>query len=70
MTPYQKHMAFNRFASSVIDKDTLAERRKMEALMKRFIRNKKYSRDLRLTHGADWVQPQCLNLELCYEEQF
>ena len=50
-------MAFNRFASSVIDKDTLAERRKMEALMKRFIRNKKYSRDLRKTHGADWVQP-------------
>jgi hypothetical protein len=57
MTPYQKHMAFNRFASSVIDKDTVAERRKMEMLMKKFIRNKKYSREVRKINGPDWVQP-------------
>lgn len=50
-------MAYNRFASSVIDKDTLAERRKMEMLMKKFIRNKKYSREVRKIHGPDWVQP-------------
>ena len=50
-------MAYNRFASSVIDKDTLAERRKMEMLMKKFIRNKKYSREVRKIHEPDWVQP-------------
>ena len=61
-------MAYNRLASTVIDKDALEERRKMEALMKKFIRNKKYSKEIRKTMGPDWVQPQCLNLELCYEE--
>ena len=51
MTPYQKHMAYNRFASTVIDKDALAERRKMEMLMKKFIRNKKNAKEMRNTMG-------------------
>lgn len=44
-------MAYNRFASTVIDKEALAERRKMDLLMKKFIRNKKNSKEMRNTMG-------------------
>ena len=33
MTPYQKHMKFNRFKSTVMDKKEIAERKKMQHLM-------------------------------------
>ena len=70
MTPYQKHMKYNRFKSTVMDKNELAERKKMQHLMQQFIRNKKFSKMLKKQFGDDFVQPQALNIELCYEEQF
>lgn len=48
-------MAFNRFTSTVMDKDQLEERRKMAFLMKKFIRNKKNSKEIRKTMGTDYV---------------
>lgn len=42
----------------------------MEQLMQQYIRNKKFSKHLKKQFGDDFIQPQALNLELCYEEQF
>ncbi len=69
MTPYQRHMAVTKFQSNIYSKETMEERRKMEQLMQKYIRSKKYSSKMRKKYGDDYVQPQCLNLELCYEEQ-
>lgn len=55
MTPYQKHMKFNRFKSTVMDKNEIAERKKMQLLMQKFIRNKKFSKMLKKQFGDDFV---------------
>ena len=52
-----------------MDKETLEERRKMEQLMEKYIRSKKGSSKLRKVYGDDYKQPQCMNIEMCYEEQ-
>lgn len=43
--------------------------RKMDLLMQKYIRNPEFTKKYRETYGDDNVQPQCLNIELCYEEQ-
>ena len=62
-------MKVTKFQSTVFDKEVMEERRKMEQLMQKYIRSSKYSSKMRKVYGDDYVQPQCLNLELCYEEQ-
>ena len=70
LTPYQRHLAVTREASSICDPEDVARRKQMAEPMRKYIRNKKYSKQARKIYGPDWVQPQCLNLELCYEEEF
>lgn len=35
-----------------------------------YVRSKERSRKNRKIYGADWKQPQAINLELCYDEEF
>ena len=64
-------MAFNRHQNNFSNnKQSQEERKKMEQLMQKYIRNKKYSKNVRKIYGDDWVQPQCINIELCYEDEF
>ena len=70
LTPYQRHLAVTREASSICDPEDVARRKQMAEPMRKYIRNRKYSKQARKIYGPDWVQPQCLNLELCYEEEF
>ena len=41
----------------------------MDLLMQKYIRNIQYTKKFKETYGEENVQPQCLNIELCYEEQ-
>ena len=63
-------MFITRKAESTLTKEEKEKQKKIDYLTDKYVRSNERSKKNRKIYGPDWKQPQAINFEICYDEEF